>query len=127
MEEKSSLESLGTLEKKQALDNFLRYRKKFSEEIPEGADLKELLLNKENELDKYKCSESFFSKVSLGANVLIGRKIIKDPGIIENIKEFTQFVNKLKEEKFSKKILANKEDINKINEFLDYIISELQK
>ncbi len=114
-------------QKKRFLDTFLRLRNDYSEEIPHGVNLQELLHN-EDKLSSYKCSKFFFAKVFQGASMLINIKIVTDVEVIAHCEEFEKFVEKLKVERFTNiSSLATKEDIDKANEFLDFIMGELQK
>ncbi|MBI2631176.1 hypothetical protein HYW73_03130 [Candidatus Nomurabacteria bacterium] len=124
--ENKTLESFLKIQKQQALGLFLRYKNAYSEKIPEGIPLEEFLRDKEKS-DLCKLTESFFNRVSLGATMLINRNLIKDPKAIKRCEEFKQFVAKLKKEKFDQRKLADIEDVAVADEFIGYIIGELQK
>ncbi|MFA6256869.1 MAG: hypothetical protein WCT29_01010 [Candidatus Paceibacterota bacterium] len=114
--------------KKDYLKNFIVLKYSWLEETPaEIAD--GLLGNSRASLSKY--TPQFFEKVKEGALrgvlALVKMKIIKNPEIEKQCEEFMQFVEELKREKFSKKELASREDIDKANKFLDLAIAQLEK
>ena len=80
--------------------------------------------------EKSKFKKDFYTKLDSFVYILIQvikNKKVTDPGIYERYSFFHEFVEKLKKEKFEKDELASKENIAVANNFLNYIIAELQK
>lgn len=98
--------------KKKVLEDFTRYRSDFIDDLPPA-----ILKPGDENYDKYKCRTVFFSTVTLAISMLVAKNIIQKT---DEIKNFFHYVDN---KDFSKP--ATKEDINKINDILDFIIRNL--
>jgi hypothetical protein len=110
--------------KRQVLSSFLELKdtKKYSEAIPEGEELKELLHTPDG-LFRFKCGKFFFGEVLRGANIVSDN--VSDEARLR-CDEIKIFIKSL-DPKFERGELASHEEIKKANSFLDVIIAELQK
>lgn len=112
------------MKRKQALKAFqeLRYAEKYNEEILSKEKLSDLLKTPGG-IIWYKCGKPYFSRVIQSINNVLD---MVSEEVRARALEFKNFIESL-DEKFQKGEVASREDIDKANEFLDYIISKFEK
>lgn len=106
------------LEMKQTfLQIFITFRNDFLDDLPP----KRLMPEDENYL-RYKCRGNTFAGVKNGIERLIRKGVITNEEAIRKGMEFVEYVGNIDFTKFT-----TKENIDKLNEILDFMIEELSK
>jgi len=101
--------------KKQYLEDFINYRNNYLDDLPA-----ERLMPGDENYHLYKCRGNFIMGVAGRIDRLIRKGIITKPEVIAKGNEFNNY---LQQRDFSR--FSTQDDINRINEILDYMIKEL--
>lgn len=99
------------------LHDFITFRNDFLDDLPP----KRLMPGDDNYL-LYKCRGNFFSGVKNGIERLIRKGVITNEEVKRKGLDFIEYVENRDFTKFS-----TKEDIDRVNKILDFIIEELSK
>lgn len=103
--------------KREYLEDFINYRNNYIDDLPA-----ERLMPGDENYYLYKCRGNFISGVAGRIHRLIQKGIITKP---EAVKKGQEFIDYLRQRDFSK--FSTQDDINTINEILDYMIKELSQ
>lgn len=109
--EKSDAESF----KQRCLQKFIEFRHEYIDDLPP-----QKLKPSDENYYKYKCRDNAFVAIQVDIANLIDEGILVDPVAIEKGREYMEYV---KHRDFSK--FSTKEDIDKLNEILDFMIKSL--
>ncbi len=101
--------------RKDYLKDFIEYRNNYLNYLPTKK-----LMPRDIDYYKYKCRGNFFIGVSSRIDRLINKGLIKNKEVIKEGQNFIIYVQKMDFSKF-----VTKKDIDKVNNFLDFMIANL--
>jgi hypothetical protein len=103
------------------LQYFIDCRDNYIDEIPDKIIRRSEDPKEDKKYYFYKCRKNFFTHIVGNLGLMVEMEIIKDPELINKINEFRKYVkeNITPEEKITK------EDIDKVNEIINYAIEIL--